>query len=159
MVQPDRAEQADSLLEQFLADRDVPCPVCGYNLRGLNSTNCPECGASLNLGVSSTDLKVGPWLVMLLGVSIPLGFCFIGTVFMVVMIMAAGGGAPPRNLLMSVGALAAGTVIYGLLAWVLVKKRRFFLRRRPLAQLLLAIGFVLISAVIGTAIGMPMWLG
>jgi hypothetical protein len=25
-------------------DRDVPCPLCGYNLRGLAEPRCPECG-------------------------------------------------------------------------------------------------------------------
>lgn len=25
-------------------DRDIPCPLCGYNLRGLTVPRCPECG-------------------------------------------------------------------------------------------------------------------
>jgi hypothetical protein len=25
-------------------DRDVPCPLCEYNLRGLTDPRCPECG-------------------------------------------------------------------------------------------------------------------
>jgi hypothetical protein len=31
-------------LEGYLARRDVPCPSCGYNLRGLSEGTCPECG-------------------------------------------------------------------------------------------------------------------
>lgn len=29
----------------ILADHDAWCPACGYNLRGLKSITCPECGA------------------------------------------------------------------------------------------------------------------
>jgi hypothetical protein len=31
-------------LKQYLANRDVHCPECGYNLRGLEDVCCPECG-------------------------------------------------------------------------------------------------------------------
>ena len=32
------------LPEDWACDRDVPCPRCGYNLRGLHTPRCPECG-------------------------------------------------------------------------------------------------------------------
>jgi hypothetical protein len=44
MIEPD-----PSTLAAFLADRDVPCPGCGYNLRGLPSDRCPECHAALSV--------------------------------------------------------------------------------------------------------------
>ncbi len=31
-------------LAAYLADHDAPCPNCSYNLRGLKSGTCPECG-------------------------------------------------------------------------------------------------------------------
>jgi hypothetical protein len=31
-------------LRDNLADRDSPCPGCGYSLRGLTGDTCPECG-------------------------------------------------------------------------------------------------------------------
>src|SRR4051812_17017234 len=40
---PDPAEPRDPALEIYLASRDIPCPKCGYNLRGLTSSTCPEC--------------------------------------------------------------------------------------------------------------------
>jgi hypothetical protein len=40
-----------TLLASFLADHDVPCPGCEYNLRGLAEQRCPECGASIELDV------------------------------------------------------------------------------------------------------------
>lgn len=39
MTQPDTS----LVLEVFLEDRDEACPSCGYNLRGLKATECPEC--------------------------------------------------------------------------------------------------------------------
>jgi hypothetical protein len=38
-------------LRAFLAVRDVACPGCGYNLRGLGSNRCAECGLLVDLGV------------------------------------------------------------------------------------------------------------
>jgi hypothetical protein len=40
------------LLRVYLADRDVACPQCKYNLRNLAGANCPECGEDLRLRVS-----------------------------------------------------------------------------------------------------------
>lgn len=37
-----------SRLAVFLADRDVKCDSCGYNLRGTSTGVCPECAADLS---------------------------------------------------------------------------------------------------------------
>lgn len=42
-------EPADSFAE-FVAERDIECPGCGYNLRGLKGRRCPECGARVGWG-------------------------------------------------------------------------------------------------------------
>jgi hypothetical protein len=42
------SEAADLDLFRTLAQQDVPCPACGYNLRGLLRPRCPECGAEIN---------------------------------------------------------------------------------------------------------------
>ena len=36
-------------IREYIADRDVPCPTCRYNLRGVVSGLCPECGLALGL--------------------------------------------------------------------------------------------------------------
>lgn len=33
----------------YLAERDVACPTCKYNLRGVMSDKCPECGTELSI--------------------------------------------------------------------------------------------------------------
>lgn len=38
-----------------MAEQDVPCPGCGYNLRGCQGAACPECGTPLELQVGSTQ--------------------------------------------------------------------------------------------------------
>jgi hypothetical protein len=40
--------------------RDIPCLKCGYNLRGLTTDRCPECGASIAL--ARTRESFLPWL-------------------------------------------------------------------------------------------------
>ncbi len=35
-------------LRSFLAERDAPCPECGYGLRGLTGDRCPECGTQVS---------------------------------------------------------------------------------------------------------------
>lgn len=42
-------DEQPSELTAYLADRDVACPGCGYNLCGLLGTTCPECGRELEM--------------------------------------------------------------------------------------------------------------
>lgn len=42
------------LLRSYLADRDVPCPRCRYNLRGVQEPTCPECGGAITLGIGDS---------------------------------------------------------------------------------------------------------
>src|SRR5690348_785690 len=62
-------EQNKALVSGYLADRDEPCPRCGYNLRGVESEQCPECGERLELGLVRRRRLGGwgPFLVLALG--------------------------------------------------------------------------------------------
>lgn len=42
----------DEVVRSFLATRDVDCPGCGYNLRGVEQPVCPECGRGIELSVT-----------------------------------------------------------------------------------------------------------
>lgn len=54
-------------LTLFLAEYDVPCPnpKCGFNLRGLTGTTCPECRETLVLRVGRPDAlwNMRKWVV------------------------------------------------------------------------------------------------
>lgn len=43
---PSRSDPALRLPPDWRLERDAPCPVCRYNLRGLHDPRCPECGSS-----------------------------------------------------------------------------------------------------------------
>ena len=61
------------LLAQFLADHDVSCPRCGYNLRGGASSACPECGARLQLQVGLVYPRMAAYITTLVASSVGLG--------------------------------------------------------------------------------------
>jgi len=51
-------------LIEFLAERDASCPLCGYNLRGLTSDACPECGKRLRLTVGLAEPFLRAWVML-----------------------------------------------------------------------------------------------
>jgi hypothetical protein len=55
-----------SPLAAYLAERDEPCPRCHYNLRGVASDACPECGQALALSLSRPGGRAAPWLLSLM---------------------------------------------------------------------------------------------
>lgn len=78
----DPASEDASRLAAFLATRDEPCPGCGYNLRGLTGTSCPECKQHLMLHVGLTEPDIGRWLACF----VPL--MMVGGTFVVVLLVA-----------------------------------------------------------------------
>lgn len=110
----------------FLRDHDAPCPVCGYNLRGVTLSVCPECECPIELGVSSSSSYLGAWLLALLAFAMPLSFdLIIGTMMLIGVIMSAGENAEGVFLLVSLVTLTLVSV--GML-WVLVARKRDWLR-------------------------------
>ncbi|MCZ6735300.1 MAG: hypothetical protein O7C65_05870 [Planctomycetota bacterium] len=122
----------EEVLRVFLTDRDVPCPVCRYNLRGLGSTTCPECGVRLDLRVGSIDLKLGPWLLCVLAVAIPMGFT--GILAIIASIGAQRSAFWGLEDWIALGGLWAMTLAYAVALTVLSKRRSRFLRRSPAGQ-------------------------
>jgi len=129
----EKATEAE-LLRALLAARDMPCPVCAYNLRRITSANCPECGAQLDLRVASTDLKLGPWLVALFGLALPAGFVGVyaigGLIMLAVSIVTGGFGMMfvPSTIIITI------TGAYAFLLWRLIRHRRKFWSKPRRAQ-------------------------
>lgn len=44
------------------SDRDVPCPLCDYNLRGIDGARCPECGHAFNRAELLAGRQTVRWL-------------------------------------------------------------------------------------------------
>lgn len=61
------------LLIAYLSDRDVPCPACRYNLRGLAGDKCPECGEHLELTIARARPGIKAMVIGLIGLTIGLG--------------------------------------------------------------------------------------
>lgn len=100
---------ADSLRE-FLAERDVPCPACGYSLRALESPACPECGLELELRVALTEPRQAAWATGLLGLGAWGGFHGLLLGYVCWMLLFGGGWGPegPEVVLMVCSVLGAG---------------------------------------------------
>ena len=118
-----------SLMLEFLRDRDVPCPLCGYNLRNLPACTCPECRETLALQVGFLKPRFG-WL---LATVTPGFFSGISAALMmvplVISLFVAGGPAPWQLWAVNVfGWLSV------LSAVVLVKYRYAFLRQTQATQ-------------------------
>jgi hypothetical protein len=62
---PSNPDPETAALRWCLAERDVACPGCGYNLRGTSERRCSECGCPLELRVVQAG-PVGAWRWFLL---------------------------------------------------------------------------------------------
>jgi len=130
----------ESLLIEYLADRDMACPGCGYNLRGLKEPRCPECGADLQLRVSLAEPKLGVFIAILVALSTGFGF----NLFLLGWGMWAMSfrGFPGLRDLWSVACFSA---FLGAAVVVLLRNRRWLREREPLAQAALIAISVLLS--------------
>ena len=64
----------DDLLRAFLAGRDFDCPICGYNIRDLQTDVCPECGRQIQLQVGAVEPRQAICVVGLIGLAAGAGF-------------------------------------------------------------------------------------
>ena len=72
-VNDERRAQRSERIRSFLADHDASCPRCEYNLRGLVTPACPECGDELDVGIRLADPKMGPYIAVLTAAALGFG--------------------------------------------------------------------------------------
>jgi len=120
------------LLNKYLADRNVPCPRCGYNLRSLTGGRCPECGDYLQLQVGLSEPRLGAYITLLVACCLGLG----ASAFLVLIALAEANrgwwNEPCAKLLL------AQFLICALLLPVVLVGRRRFRRATPTWQWTLA---------------------
>ena len=116
-------EDAREMLRGYLAERDEECPGCGYNLRDLTGTRCPECNQELVLRVGLAEPRMAWFVAGTVGISMGLGFCLMLTIWAGVSLVwqSSRGGGPQFGQIVP---LAAGSVVGGLLMWWWVRARR-----------------------------------
>lgn len=131
---PDADDTDRALLNSYLATRDEPCPLCGYNLRALRGDHCPECGKALRLRVGLTEPNMGAFLFGLIAIAAGLGFSTLVLIWGTIVFLSGQGGPQPGDLAL----LLLETVLSGalLLAWV--KLGRHFRQCDPATRRLLA---------------------
>ena len=111
------------LLLAFLGERDVGCPLCGYNLRNLTSPQCPECRKDLALSV---DVKGLSFLWLLATITPGLFSGIAAGLLLIPMTFATfTGNSPPWQVHM----VEAFGWLSSLAALVLIKYRFAFLRQ------------------------------
>ncbi len=59
------SQQEEKLFLTFVADRDVPCPRCGHNLRAATQMKCMECGDDLRLAVAGATIVLRAFLCVI----------------------------------------------------------------------------------------------
>lgn len=107
-------------LQAYLADRDVACPGCGYNLRGLVRQACPECSQDLRLTIGLVEPRLGLWLAGVVGAAVGFGLNFLLLVYLALAVFAEGRqGAYMRAFLVhnSIGLVVQGALLLAVIRW------------------------------------------
>ena len=122
---PEPTGHGAEMLRAYLAERDTPCPGCGYNLRGLTGGVCPECALGLRLQVGLAEPRLGSWIAGLVGAACGVGFNGLLLLYVAIMLARENGRGLSGILWPFVGVNTGGLIVMGLtlLGWVRLRQR------------------------------------
>lgn len=115
------------MLKLYLADRDVPCPGCKYNLRGLRDERCPECNSDLAIAVGLVEPKQAAFLAGAVALGAGVGFHAMILVWLV-WIKTVNRAGPPTD---EAWPLPIGLVLCGGGLWWWLRARRRIRLMKP----------------------------
>lgn len=137
------------LLRTFLAQSDVECPGCAYNLRDLTGTRCPECNQELVLRVGLAEPRMAWFIAGVIGIAMGLGFSSMVLVWAGAMVLSRGGIGGPR--FQEVVPLIVGTLIGAAAMFWWVRARRRFASASDEKRWLCVVAITML------ALASPMW--
>lgn len=122
-------------LRAFLADRDVPCPQCDYNLRDQVGDRCPECGERIVLHVNLAEPLQGWLLAGLIGLSAGAGLNGLLLLYWLILMWRHRAYPPEEafNVINGTGFLVLGVLMALWLRWWRPIRRRSAATRALLA--------------------------
>lgn len=91
------SEQEVKALRAYLAERDIACPGCRYNLRGLPGDACPECRQELRLTVGLAEPRIGALLACWPPLFAGAGAAAALLIFVLIMTASYSNGFPDGN--------------------------------------------------------------
>ena len=119
-------ETEPGLLQAFLSGRDVACPACGYNLRDLQGSRCPECGDELHLQVGLVEPRQAAAIAGLIGLAAGAGMSglLLGYVLIQVLLHPMPVSIFDHFVLLNAGGLVVEgiAVILWLRNWRLIRR-------------------------------------
>ena len=136
------AASDEAALLEYLRGRDAACPLCNYNLRGLTSSRCPECGHELRLSVGLVEPRIGAWVTCLVGVTAAAG---MGVLTAINLVLRGWGRFSASSRPLDFVALAWFLASVAIVPTLIVSRRRYR-RLSPPNQWALAAGAVALTA-------------
>ena len=136
--EPRETLDIDRMLLDFVRGRDIECPLCGYNLRDLTKTTCPECKHSLEMCVGVQRPPLVPF-VLAIAPGIFGGLCAaVLAVIILVNFLVNGGqfvGVPLQIFVLDLLGWLSGLFTIGLI----VTRHRFLKAPLPKQRALAAV--------------------
>ena len=145
-------ESHHDMLTTFLSDHDTECPGCGYNLRALTGTRCPECNQELVLRVGLAEPRLGAYLGAVCGLLAGIGLAML--ILSLAGYFSLTQGSPPRREAWPIfGIPSVALIVLGaMLTYLLGQSGRARFRRASMKTQVL-----LIAGCWGTSLGFVVW--